>query len=466
MTEKCTSSAERDTTTRDRPSLRAGLMNSAGLQRVSYPPGHGFGQRLSSRVSRMTEPVDLLIVGAGAAGLMTAIHAGRAGTPAVVFEGARTLGAKILVAGGGRCNVTHDVVDESSYAGSSLRAIRKVLLRYDVATTLAFFSELGVEMKREDTGKMFPTTNRARTVLDALVRAVEDSGSRIEFPRRVETVQRDGEGFSIAGAEFQAFSNRLVLATGGKSLPKSGSDGAGWEFARALGHTVTPRLLPALVGLNLAEDCYVREHAGLTLETTLEVRAPSGKRLASRTASTLCTHTGISGPGPMDISRHFLNAQLDDPAVQLVINWIPGESEESMQVALAALQKRSVLRFLCERLSEKLVRTLCRVANIVPATPGYELGRDARRRLARAVCASPLPVAGTRGWNHAEATAGGVPLTEVNLKTMESRICPGLYFCGEMLDVDGRIGGYNFQWAWASGYVAGSSAAQAAAATT
>jgi predicted Rossmann fold flavoprotein len=414
----------------------------------------------------VNDSVDLLVVGAGAAGLMAAIHAGRAGTPAVVFEGARTLGAKILVAGGGRCNVTHDVVDESSYAGSSLRAIRKVLLRYDVATTLAFFAELGVEMKREDTGKMFPVSDRARTVLDALVRALDNAGSRIEFPRRVETVERVGGDFRIAGAEFEAVSKRIVLATGGKSLPKSGSDGAGWEFARALGHTVTPRLLPALVGLNLAEDCYVREHSGLTVEATLEVRAASGKRLATRTASTLCTHTGISGPGPMDISRHFLAAQLDDPKTQLVIGWIPGETEESMNAALLELQKRTVLRYLAERLPEKLVRTLCRVANVVPATSGHELGRDARRRLARAVCASPLPVTGTRGWNHAEATAGGVPLSEINLKTMESRICPGLHFCGEMLDVDGRIGGYNFQWAWASGFVAGTAAAKAVSATT
>jgi len=415
----------------------------------------------SARDSAQSVPAtcDLLVVGAGAAGLMAAVHAGRNGCPAAVLEGARTLGAKILVAGGGRCNVTHDVVDESSYAGSTPNAIRKVLRRYDVPETVAFFAELGVELKREETGKLFPVSNKARSVLDALLRAIGDSGSRIHHPCRVEAVRRDADFFVVEGADFAVRARRLILATGGKSLPKSGSDGGGWQIARSLGHTITPRLLPALVGLTLTDGCFVQTLSGLTLEATLEVRAPSGRRLASRTASTLCTHFGISGPGPMDISRHLLDAQLDDPNAMLTISWLPGTTEESLDAELRQLGKRTVQKAFSGRLPDRLVRGLCAEAGVDPNTPGHALSREGRRALTRAVCATILPVTGTRGWNQAEATAGGVPLSELRLKTMESRICPGLHLCGEMLDVDGRIGGYNFQWAWASGYVAGSAAA-------
>ena len=409
--------------------------------------------------SRARGAADLVVVGGGAAGLVAAIHAGRAGVGATVLEGARTMGAKILVAGGGRCNVTHDIVDEKSYAGSTPHAVRKVLRRFDVAATVEFFKQLGVELKREESGKLFPVTDRASSVLDALLAAVRDAGSRMLHPCRVERVWQAEEGFVVEGSGFAMATPRVILATGGKSLPKSGSDGAGWKIARALGHTVTPRLLPALVGLTLADSSFVKSLSGLTLPTTLDVRAPSGKRIASRTASTLCTHFGISGPGPMDISRHFLNAQLDDPNTQLTISWLPERSEESLHAELRKLGKKTVLRVLSGWLPERLVRALCQDAGVDTQIAGHSLSRDGRRALVRALLATRLPVSGTRGWNQAEATAGGVPLAEVDLKTMESRVCPGLFLCGEMLDVDGRIGGYNFQWAWASGFVAGSSAA-------
>jgi predicted Rossmann fold flavoprotein len=329
-----------------------------------------------------------------------------------------------------------------------------VLRRFDVPETIAFFAELGVELVREDTGKLFPSTNRARTVLDALLRAAADAGATIAHPRRVAHVRPDGGGFVVEGDGFAVHAPRVVLATGGMSLPKSGSDGHGWTIARALGHTVTPRLLPALVGLTLADGHFVRDLSGLTLETTLDVRAASGKRLATRTASTLCTHFGISGPGPMDISRHWQHAHADDAGARLTIAWLD-DGEEALDAMLRGLGARSVLRGLAERLPERLVRALCAGAGVDPATPGHALARHARRALVRALKETELPVTGTRGWKQAEATAGGVPLSEVHLDTMESRIRPGRFLCGEMLVVDGRIGGYNFQWAWATGHLAG-----------
>ncbi|MSP22509.1 MAG: NAD(P)/FAD-dependent oxidoreductase [Dehalococcoidia bacterium] len=407
------------------------------------------------------EDVELVVVGAGAAGLMAATWAGRYGRRVIVLDGARALGAKILVSGGGRCNVTHDEVDERAYAGSSTSAIRRVLRSFDVARTVQFFADLGVELKREATGKLFPVTDRARTVLDALLQATRDGGAELRHPWRVHAVERLADGaFHVRTDQGDLRARRVILATGGRSVPRSGSDGAGIDMARALGHSVTPHLVPALVGLTVAADCFVRELSGLAVDARLEVRSWSGKRLHSLTGATLCTHFGLSGPAPMDISRHWQLAVLEDPAATLVVSWLPDESAESLDAALQNLGEQSPHRYLTQHLPNRLARAVCVSAGVDPNASGHTLRREDRRALVRAVLATTIPVTGTRGWNNAEATAGGAPLSEVQLETMESRVAPGLFLCGEMLDVDGRIGGYNFQWAWASGYVAGVGAAR------
>ncbi|MGE0230086.1 MAG: NAD(P)/FAD-dependent oxidoreductase [Dehalococcoidia bacterium] len=402
------------------------------------------------------------MVGAGAAGLMAAIWAGRSGRPAVVLDSAHRPGAKILVSGGGRCNVTHDRVDERAYAGSTPPAIRRVLRRFDVAQTISLFAELGVELKREDTGKLFPTTDSARIVLDALLRAADTAGTKLRTGCRVENVERIADGrFHLYTDQGDIVASRVILATGGRSLPRSGSDGAGIEIARSLGHGVTPHLVPALVGLTLADGAFVRDLSGLAAEARLEVRSGSGRLLQAIAGATLCTHFGLSGPAPMDVSRHWQLAVLEDPAATLVVSWLPGETAESLDAGLQRLGSGTLQRYLAQRLPARLARALCQLADVDPDTTGHTLTRHARRSLVRAVTSTALPVTGTRGWNNAEATAGGIPLNEVRLATMESRVVPGLYLCGELLDVDGRIGGYNFQWAWSSGYVAGTAAAAA-----
>jgi len=361
--------------------------------------------------------VAVLVVGAGAAGLFAATWAGRtarrAGRQVSVraVDGARRLGAKILVAGGGRCNVTHERVSADDYAGSTAPAIRKVLRRFDVAETVAFFAAAGVALKREETGKLFPVTDSARTVLDALVAEARAAGTEIVHPVRIDALARTADGF-IA--------------------------------------TLVPLLLPA--------GHWITALSGLTLEAEVVLRTATGRRLRAVRGSTLCTHQGLSGPAVLDISRHWLVARHAEPGVTLTLNWLPGLDEAALDALLVAGQARGPLPLLRERLSERLARSLCAAAG-VPAAG--DLPRDIRRRLAALVVATPLPISGDRGFAVAEATAGGVPLAEVRLETMESRICPGLHFAGELLDVDGRIGGFNFQWAWASGFVAGSSAASA-----
>lgn len=400
-----------------------------------------------------------MIVGAGAAGLTAAIWAGRSKPKRriVVLDGAPKLGAKMLMAGGGRCNVTHDRVDESAYAGSSRNAVRKVLRRFDVENTIAFFSEIGVALKREETGKLFPATDRAETVLDALLRAARARRVEILHPRRVDSVRRGATGFAVAGAWGRIDARCVVLATGGKSYPKTGSNGHGYEIAEHLGHTVKPTF-PALVPLTLPRGHFVTRLAGVSVEAAFEVVSTAGKSLASFTGSALATHFGLSGPAVLNISRYYIEALSSDPGARLVVNWLPWTAADAFERELLALGAGSVSGFLARRLPDRLAGALCRAARVDPRTPGHQLRREDRRRLALAATRMPLPVTGNRGFARAEITAGGVPLAEIRLDSMESRVCPGLYLCGEICDVDGRVGGFNFQWAWASGYTAGVSA--------
>ncbi len=402
----------------------------------------------------VNEQADVVIVGAGAAGLMAAIVAGRTypDRSILIVDGAQKLGAKILVAGGGRCNVTHDQIDVAAYAGSSRNAIKKVLRRFDVPETVAFFSDIGVEIKREETGKLFPVTDSAKTVLNALLAAAKNAGVMIRNPYRVQTIEKQGGKFCISGEWGSITAARVILATGGKSLPKTGSDGHGYQIARSLSHQVTPRIFPALVPLTLPPDHFIPSLSGITVRTTLDLRSKTGRKLVSFTDSTLLTHFGLSGPSVLDMSRYYLDAKLDDSGALITINWLPDKTPEMVETELQTY-RGSALKYLA--LPERLGRAICAEAAIKPELPIERLNRDQRRELVRAATQLSLPITGDRGYNYAEVTAGGVPLSEIRLETMESRVCPGLYLCGEVCDVDGRIGGYNFQWAWSSGYVAG-----------
>jgi len=406
----------------------------------------------------VTERVDVAVVGAGAAGLMAAIQARRAHPSLRVrlLDGARTLGAKILVSGGARCNVTHHQVDETAFAGSSPKAIRKVLRRFGVAETVAFFRDLGVVLKKEETGKLFPATDRARTVLDALLEAAREAGVEVRHPWRVTELESAGDGFRLASPGAGPLeAGRVVVATGGRSLPKTGSDGGGYALVGGLGHSLTPRIFPGLVPLTLPRDHVLCGLAGLSAPATLEVRTAASRRLASFTGSTLCTHFGLSGPAVLDISRYLIDARLDDVGARLVASWLPGEKPDELERTLQGLGPQTIGRWIGQRLPERLARALCSAAGVDWAVRGHQLTREARRALVRTLTAMDLPVTGDRGFGFAEVTAGGVPLAELDLDTMESRRRPGLWLCGEICDVDGRVGGFNFQWAWASGYVAG-----------
>jgi predicted Rossmann fold flavoprotein len=247
-------------------------------------------------------------------------------------------------------------------------------------------------------------------------------------------------------------------------VPSTGSDGAGYGIVRALGHGITDRF-PALVPLLLPKRHWLTALTGLSVDAELAVASSSGRQLQRTRGAVLFTHFGLSGPGILDVSRHWIAAHREDPGTALVMNALPGTDRRSLEEAIVAAARKhprmEIETHLASTFPGRFARALVEHgAGADPATPLGRLDRDSRRRIAAAVVELPLPVTGDRGWNYAEVTAGGVPLAELRLTTMESRIVPGLFLCGEILDVDGRIGGFNFQWAWASGRLAGTSAAQ------
>lgn len=406
---------------------------------------------------------DIAIVGGGAAGLATGIHAARAaeGTRVAILDGARRLGAKILVSGGGRCNVTNRQVRPADFFCTSRHSIKRVLAAFDVEATIAFFRELGVRLHEEEWGKLFPDSNTARSVLDALVTEARRLGIQILEGRRVETIGHDETGFRLTTADGAYASKRVVLATGGQSLPKTGSDGFGYQLAASLGHSIIP-LTPGLVPLILADDFHTGL-SGISHEAQLSLLV-EGEAPVRMSGPLLWTHFGISGPVAMDISRCWHRAALEGRLARLFIQFVPGQTQERLDAWLAeaaAQRPRAHLdALLSEKLPSRVVTRLLGSMGVPAAVPLAHLSRPHRHRVAASLAGWPLTVLGSRGYNHAEVTAGGVPLTEIDPSRMASRRCPGLYLVGEILDVDGRIGGFNFQWAWSSGFVAGRAAAR------
>jgi predicted Rossmann fold flavoprotein len=404
----------------------------------------------------------IAIVGAGAAGLATAIFAARRGVkePILLFEGAKRPGAKILVSGGSRCNVTNAVVSEHDFNGSSGHLVKRVLRAFGVDETVAFFRELGVALHEEQHGKLFPDANRAKVVLDALLAEVGRRGVRLLAGERVLDVDARGGVFRVLTSRGEHEAARVVLATGGLSLPKTGSDGLGLDMARRFGHTVVPTT-PALVPLVLGGSFHA-PLSGVAHEVELVVR-DGGRRVFSRTGSLLWTHFGVSGPVVLDVSRAYLRARLEGGSPVLEANLLPGRDftwAERELVQLAAQAPRtSVGRALARWLPQAVAQAVATEAGCGGAPLG-RLTREERRRLVRGLVEHPLPVTDSRGYSFAEATAGGVPLAEVDTASMRSRRQDGLFLAGEMLDVDGRIGGFNFQWAWSSGWVAASGLAR------
>jgi predicted Rossmann fold flavoprotein len=403
------------------------------------------------------ETADLVVVGAGAAGLATAIFARRHAPRlrVICVDGARRIGAKILVSGGSRCNVTNRDVTERDFWGGPSRIVRSVLRAFPAGNAAAFFSELGVRLHEEEDGKLFPDSNRAREVLDALLAALHDAGAELHTGERVTAVTRGAGRFVVEASRRRYHAAAVVLATGGRSLPKTGSDGTGYLLARSLGHGYVPTT-PALAPLILDGGRY-SALAGIAHRAALTIRDADGHRVDLE-GPLLWTHFGASGPVVLNASRHWHRAQLERRLVEVLLNVCPGEEYASLERWLLEQAferpRARVATVLAARLPAAVADVWIDGLDLAGVTASH-LTREARRSLIHALLATPLHVRDSRGYNFAEVTAGGIPLDEIDPARMESRCCPGLFLVGEILDVDGRLGGFNFQWAWSSAWVAG-----------
>jgi len=403
---------------------------------------------------------DVIVVGAGAAGLATAIFARRYAPHlrVLLLDGAKKPGAKILVSGGSRCNVTNRSVDERDFWGGRGTIVRNVLRAFTAADAIDWFRDLGVALHEEPGGKMFPDSNQSREVLDALLNEATARGVALLASHRVVDVRQNGVWFTVETANGEFSAPAVVIATGGRSLPKTGSDGAAYEIVRRLGHTIVPTTA-ALVPLVLDDrESIHREVTGVSQDVGLDIWIDGAIRTRLEGAL-LWTHIGASGPVAMNASRHWLRAELEGRTIRITLSFCAGATFEDVDARLQRLSLESprmtAQSMLCRFVPASVATAMLGRLSIASAKSAAHLARDERRRLTHALVEWPLPVVATRGYNFAEATAGGVALDEIDPSTMESRLCSGLFLVGEVLDVDGRIGGFNFQWAWSSGFVAG-----------
>lgn len=418
----------------------------------------------------MDEPCDIAVIGAGAAGLAAAIFAAQRLPTArvVLLDGAARVGAKILVSGGGRCNVVHRSVGASDF-NADQSFVRHVLAAFDHNDAIDWFASLGISLKQEPSGKLFPTTNRAQTVLDALLARCQQLRIPVLRQHRVHSVDAvgddDGPRFAIRHEAGILATNRVIMATGGRSLPRTGSDGQGWRIVQSLGHSVTPTY-PALVPLVLEPSFFHRTLQGISQEVELSTYQ-CGKQIDRRRGSLLWTHFGISGPVVLDASRFWVIAhtagEKNSDHAQVRCSFVPDTTfhgiEQWLVAAAARSPKRSAISALSEKLPKQMASVLAGHAGVKRNASLGQMRRDDRRRLVHCLTELLLPVVRDRGWNYAEVTAGGVPLQEVEYRSMASKRVKGLYLAGEMLECEGKIGGFNFQWAWSTGHLAGCAAA-------
>ena len=402
---------------------------------------------------------DTIVVGAGAAGLMTAITAARAGMNVLLLDGQKKIGAKILMSGGTRCNVTNTTITEKDYSSGQLMRVRNILRGFDNDEAIKFFKGLGVELILEPTGKYFPTTHSGKTVLDALLAECARQKVEIRTAHRATEIDAAAGILTVKGSGFSLQSRSVVLTTGGLSYPSTGSDGVGYRLAKAFGHTVLPTM--AALTPFTTNDNDLKSLSGISLPVRLDLYA-GGKKSKSLSEDFLFTHFGFSGPAALDLSRHWVAANSRQP--QVFANFLPSEDEQSFEALLHNEQnsrpKRSLKNFLCSLLPERLVTVLLSKVGFDGHKALNQVTKEVRRKIVTLCVHYPLAVTGVVGYSKAEVTAGGVDLAEVNPKTLESNLQPGLFFAGEILDVDGRIGGFNFQWAWASGHAVGQAVAR------
>ena len=398
------------------------------------------------------------IIGAGASGIMAAISAARANKQAkiILLEQKEKIGKKILATGNGRCNLTNQHMDISCYRGGNLDFVNDVLNQFGYKDTFAFFSSLGLMMKLRGE-YVYPRSNQASSVLDLLKIELNRLDVQIHTEVYVEQIEKTKKGFQIYTKKKSFHVDKVILACGGKASPSLGSDGSGYSLAKSMGHKISP-VFPALVQLIVEKHPFVKASGVRTDAKVIALK--NRKIIAKDTGELQITAYGISGIPVFQISRYIAKGIYEKKSMQIEIDFFPELSEEMLfQHFCNSNKELSIKECMTGIINQKLIPILLQQSHIPISQKTSDLTKHQLECLVKVCKHNLLDIQNTTGFDNAQVCAGGVSLNEINPFTMESIYVEGLYFAGELLDVDGICGGYNLQWAWSTGYLAGKDAA-------
>lgn len=410
----------------------------------------------------VTKKQQIFIVGGGAAGMMAAISARRQGAEVTMLEQNPRIGKKILATGNGRCNFTNIYTDVSCYHGMNPKFAYTALANFDSQAAIDFFEGLGIVHRVEENGKVFPMSDQASSVLDVLIYELKRLGVTILCDTCVTKILPRNNTFEIQTKQGRVFrADKVILTTGGKAMPSSGSDGNGFTLARELGHTITD-IFPGLVQLKL-DGSYFKQLDGVKLVGTAELLY-NNKSLAKEQGDILFTNYGISGPPILQLSRKAAELLRENKEAVLKITIINRISKEEL---ISLIERRfnnspekTIAFSLVGLINKRLIPVLLKEAGITNLNhPVSSLSSKEREKIMTQLTDWRFKIRGTKSWSSAQITAGGIDTNEINQHTMESKIIRGLFFAGEIIDIDGQCGGFNLQWAWSSGFIAGQNAA-------
>lgn len=397
--------------------------------------------------------MEIAIIGGGASGLIAAIAAKHDKNTVTVYERSKRVGRKILATGNGRCNMTNMGAELKNYHGKNPKFILGAVNRFWVRETIEFFAQLGVLAKEERDGKVYPYSDTASSVLDVLRRKTDEIGVVTKCDTDIRSVEKDGERFRITPYDGKPFyADRVIIAAGGKASPDLGSNGSGYDILKRLGHGIT-ELKPSLVQIKTEPDI-VKKLKGIKINA----RAKLGKNEAS--GEILFTDYGLSGPPIFTLSSRMGKSEY--VAIDIMPEYDYSELLDILFERISYLYNVPLEEFFTGMLNKRVGQALLKDANVSPLSrKAATLTQKEIETIAKKIKDWRFKIIGTMSWNNAQVTKGGAVTSEFNSVTMQSNLVKGLYACGEVLDIDGDCGGYNLQWAWSSGYLAGVSASNA-----
>ncbi len=403
----------------------------------------------------------IIVIGAGASGMMAAISANLNGADVILLERNDRLGKKLLATGNGRCNYTNKNLSINNYHGKNPKFAYSGLSQFNVDTTIDFLETMGITPSLLDNGKIFPLSYQSSSMVDVLRYEIENKDIELIKDAYVSEIEKNKNKFKVSLKDKRSFEgDRVIVATGGMALPNSGSDGNGYDLCERLGHSIID-VFPGLVQLKLAGG-HFKSLDGTKFVGRAELFVDS-KMILDDTGDILFTSYGISGPPILNLSRQAIYNLNRERKVEVKVSIIHHMDIEKLYEYLfyrfSLMGEKTVAQALIGFINKKLIIPVLKEANIYRDKKSADLSREEVRRLAKVLNSWDFQVIGSQPWANAQITAGGVNTDEVDSKTMESKIVKGLYIVGEILDIDGDCGGYNLQWAWSSGYIAGEKAA-------